>query len=755
MAYSNPNLLPDNVAEFEGGTSAWTVGTNTTQAVVTTNVAVPGTKALKLTATAGGSIMVTSPRVLVTAGTEYMLFYLLYLSAARSSRVSTMTVTWYNATSGGTSLGTTVSTINLPNASGFQQTSSPAAIGTAPTGALSMVITYTVTNMTAADFVQIDLGYFGKTSPVAGNLLSYGTQSAEVDVSGWTVSGGTGVRTWGTVSAGAGYYCLALTASAAGAVLATTASRYSVTAGTEYRAYAQLIAGSAGTFTGNVSIRWYDGGGTLISTSAATPSVTNTTTTVACVVATAPPGAVTAELVTGATATAGAQAFYVDEMSLTVAPNAAGNLLTYDEYSTESTLPAWTVDGGTATRSYITSGLSDGYYGMRVVPSASAVITATLDRLVPVTPGTTYSVSAVVFRHNPGPGSTTASIRVRVDWYDSAGNLFLADNADQFYSYSLASGALTGSPFSETRECPEGASFAKVGVQMAHSGSLVDAYTIDNVVLKEASAEYEVSVDNATGSVSIVINYGPTVPAETVSILRMDEDGNSYPVRGYGADYNRAPYSPGTILVEDYEAPLGQRVWYAISWYNASNVRTTQLFTQTINSPVLENPDYVWFKSPGLPALNTRVMMEAPVKWSRSARAAAYDIVGRKNQIHITGKRAGRTSSISVLVEDPADNAQFDSLLDSGLPALIQAMPGFGIDGNLYVAVGDIECDPLHSAANVPGWRWTLPISETDRPAGGIQGSALSTWQDINDDNADWFAVFDGNSTWADVLTRE
>ncbi|MCR8576462.1 hypothetical protein [Streptomyces sp. Isolate_219] len=753
MPYSNPNLLPDSVGEFEGGTSAWTAGANTTQAVVTTNVAVPGTKALKVTATAGGSITITSPRVLVTAGTEYMLFYLLYLSAARASRVSTMTVTWYNATSGGTSLGTTVSAINLPNASGFQQTSSPSAIGTAPTGALSMAITYTVTGMTAADYVQVDLGYFGKTSPVAGNLLSYGTQSAEVDASGWTFSGGTGTRTWGTVSAGAGYYCLALTSSAAGDVLATTAARYAVTAGTEYRAYSQLIAGVTGTFTGKLSIRWYDGGGALISTSSATPSFTNTTTTVACVVATAPLGAATAELVTGATATAGTQTFYVDEMSLCVAPNSADNLLTYDEYSTESTLPAWTVDGGTATRSYITSSLSDGYYGMCVVPSASAVITATLDRLVPVVPGTTYSVSAVVFRRNPGPGSTNASIRVRVDWYDSAGELFLADNADQFYSYTLASGALQGSPFSETRECPEGASFAKVGVQMAHSGSLVDAYTVDNVTLKESTAEYEVSVDNATGSVSIVINYGPTVPTETVSILRMDESGNSYPVRGYGSDFNRAPYTPGPVLVEDYEAPLGQRVWYAISWYNASNVRTTQLFTQTVNSPVLDSPDYIWFKSPGLPALNTLVMMEAPVKWSRAARSATYDIVGRKNQLHITGRRAGRTSSISVIVEDPAGNAQFDSLLDSGLPALIQAMPGYGIDDNLYVSVGDSDCDPLHSAANVPGWRWTLPISEIDRPVGGVQGSALSTWQDIDDDNADWFAVFDGNSTWADVLT--
>lgn len=752
MPYSNPNLLPDNVGEFEGGTSAWTSLTNATQAVVTTNVAVPGTKALKLTATATGTISASTPRVLVTAGTEYSLFYLLYLSAARASRVSTMTVTWYNSATAGTSLGTTSSTINLPNATGFQQTSSPSAIGTAPAGALSMVVTYTVTNMTAADFVQIDLGYFGKTSPVAGNLLSYSAQSAEVDASGWTFSGGTGARAWGTVATGAGYFCLALTSAAAGDVLATTAVKYTVTAGTTYRAYSLLTAGTVGTFTANLSIRWYDAGNALISTSSATPSFTNTTTTVACVVAAAPVGAVTADMVTGATATAASQLFYVDEMSIVIAPNAAGNLLTYDEYSMESALPAWTIDGGTAARAYITSSISDGYYGMQIAPSGPGYITATMDRLIPVTPGTTYSVSAVVFRHNPGPGSTTASMRARVDWYGADGNLFQTDNADQYYQFTVAAGVLYGSPFSETRECPVGAAFAKVAVQMDHTSSLVDAYTIDNVMLRESTAEYEVSVDDTTGSVSLVINYGPTVPADTVTILRMDETGNAHPVRGYGAEYNKRPYTSGPILVEDYEAPLGQRVWYAITWYSAG-VRNTQLFTQNFDAPVLENPDYVWFKSPGLPALNTRVMMEAPVKWSRAARAAGYDIVGRKNQIHISGTRAGRTSSISVILDDPADNAQFDSLLDSGLPALIQAMPGYGIDGNLYVHVGDSDNDPLNSAANMPGWRWTLPISEIDRPAGGIQGSALATWQDINDNNADWFAVFDGNSSWADVLT--
>jgi hypothetical protein len=58
-------------------------------------------------------------------------------------------------------------------------------------------------------------------------------------------------------------------------------------------------------------------------------------------------------------------------------------------------------------------------------------------------------------------------------------------------------------------------------------------------------------------------------------------------------------------------------------------------------------------------------------------------------------------------------------------------------------------------AANEPGWRWTLNVAKIDRPSGGIQGSAISTWQDILDGYDTWADVFDAFDTWADVLLIE
>jgi hypothetical protein len=265
--------------------------------------------------------------------------------------------------------------------------------------------------------------------------------------------------------------------------------------------------------------------------------------------------------------------------------------------------------------------------------------------------------------------------------------------------------------------------------------------------------------DNATGSVTLTINYVPSNNANNanLTIRRIDESGKAASMRAYGRTWDLAPNPYSTIVVEDYEAPLGSRVWYSVTWSNtAGTTNGSRILTRTITAPILADPDYVWFKSPGVPALNTTVLMEAPLTWARAARSTRYDVVGRKNPIHVTGIRSGRTSSITVLIWDPESNELFNSLLDAGTPALVQAMPGFGIDGNLYVAIGDVEVEPLSPDAREDGWRWTLAITEVDRPEGGLQGSAASTWNDILNDSAyaTWEHLFNAHETWTDVLTK-
>jgi hypothetical protein len=752
VAYGNPNILPVDASTFEGGTSSWVAtGTNATSAVQSTTK-LTGTYALRVTATAAGTATVWSSRVAITAGAEYVARVPVGLATSQTGLTATLTIEWWNAASGGSQVGTSAgSATNVSSTVGWQASGYPAAVGVAPAGATHAVVRVAVAGMAASAQYFVDDVYLGVAQNRAGNLVGFNVSSVEVDTSGWQATNATLTRASGVLYTGSGYYCLSATSVAAGVMDIRWVSTVNViTAGTEYVAYAAVQSPSA-ALSCQVNIDWYDNAFALLGSSTQTFTVDSTIQRIA-VVGTAPANATRAKVWIKPTATAASQVFAIDDVSMAVAPNVAGNLLTYNEFSTESALPAWTISNGTGSRAFLTSGITDGFYTFKVAPTAPGMVTATLNRLIPVTAGSTYRVKATAYRHSSQPtAEVDSSMRVRIDWYDSAGVLFQTDNPDQFYPHT-ETGEWYAQVNSETRTCPTGAAFAKVAWEADSTSALIDGWYFDNIQLVPATPEYTLTSNNDLGLVSLQV-LNTYAGAETVTIERVDENGRKSIIRGYGFVYDKAPYTPAPIVVEDYEAPLGSRVWYAITWYTGTDV-AARIYTQLVNAPVLTDGDFVWFKSPGIPALNTRVMMEAPPRWSRSARRARYDIVGRKSPIFNTDVRSSGEATISVLVWETDANELFDSLLDSGLPALVQAMPGYGIDGNLYLSVGDVEAEPLDPDARESGWRWTLNVSAIDRPDGGLQGSAGATWQGISDDYATWDDVFNAWESWTDVLTK-
>lgn len=757
MAYATPNLLPESASTFEGGTTTWVAGANTATPTVVTATAelLPGSAhAMRLTASAAGAVTATSPRFAVTAASQYMIRIPVRTSTAVAGRVFTATVTWYSAVSGGSSVGTTPQVINLSSSAAYVNTNYAAILVNAPAGALSATLTCNVTGLAAGAFVNVDDLFAGLAPVHAGNLLDFNVSSMEVSVSGWSVDNGTIVRTSGTVTEGAGYWCLLATSTAAGDMPLRPTASVAVTAGVEYvgRAALQSIAATSVI----AEIRWYDTGGSQISAVQHTETFTAGAFGDVPVVGTAPAGAVTARLYIRPQATAAGQQFAVDDVMFMPAPNSPGNLLSYDEYSFEGSLPAWTTADGAIDRSSFVSSTTDGFFALGITPSAPGIITAYLDRLVPVAAGQTYHLSAVLVRRNSDTAQAiSASATISVDWYDSSGALLLPGDfvaPEPFVSNSMYYYITT----SFTSDAPAGAAFAKLSVVLDSTSPLIDKWFVDKVSINAATSDMTITVDNEAGLVTLDVFFVP--PAEWaqdyVTIQRMDESGHASPMRGYGVSYDSVPYTPGPLVIEDYEAPLGTRVWYVLKWTADGTTDASYLSSSLIDTPVLADADYIWVKSPGNPALNLIAMMESPITWTRAARAAKYDIVGRKNPVSETDSRGGRQGAASLLIWDPAANDQFDALLDSGLPLLLQAMPGYGFSGNVYVSTGDSEAAPLSPNARDAGWRWTLPVTEIDRPVGGLQGSASITWQSIYDGYDTWQGVFDTHDTWTDVLIK-
>jgi hypothetical protein len=753
MAYSNPNLLPVDLSTFENNVNGWSAtGSNCTTAVGTQRLS--GSYGLKVTfTTAGFASAWTSTRTPVTAGSTYVCRIPVGTATAQAGLAVTAIVEWHTAATGGTKVSESSSPATTVNANaGFYGSSAPVVSGVAPAGATHATVKLAIGGSpTAGGHVLVDEVYLGLAKVLPGNLLSYAVQSVESDASGYQATGATLARSSVVLSTDTGYYALSATSTAAGSVDVRTSAYTPVTAGTEYVCYG-LVNSASAAVGATYELRWYNGSGTLLSTSSFPGTLAQNVTTRAAMVGKAPAGATQCKLAFVFQATASGQTFYVDEVSLTLAPNVAGNLLTYDEYSTEAGLTPWTVTNGTYSRAFFTSSISDGYYALKVVPSGPDLVSMTLDRLVPVEAGKTYQAETLVYRHNPGAESIVLSARSRLDWYDASGAILQADNPDQFYTaYSAVEYAAMR--VAETRLAPDGAAFARIGLEIDPSLSLADFYDVDCVVLKEATPLYTLGANDALGMVALTVNYSAAPTATSVTIKRMDQDGSAVPVRGYGQEYDRAPYSTSPVVLEDYEAPLGTRIWYSVEWFDSSGTLAARLFTQTITSPVLPDGDYVWFKSPGLPALNVTVMMETAIKWERAARKTSLAIVGRKNPVDITDVRLGRTGTLSVLIWDEPSHVLFDQLLDPGLPVLIQAMPGYGLPGNLYLSVGDVSSESVVGVANDEGWRWTLAVNSVDRPEGGLQGSAAGTWQDVLGDYGTWSAVDASFPSWTEVLT--
>lgn len=444
----------------------------------------------------------------------------------------------------------------------------------------------------------------------------------------------------------------------------------------------------------------------------------------------------------------------LDAIYFGVAANPPGNLLTYSEYSFESGVPPFALtnlsDPARSGAYYV------GNFSASFAVAANDVCEAQLSRLIPISAGGTYQLGYTLFADTTGASATgSVGVTSRITWYSGSGEE-VGNALDQWYfrdapadSYPAVTGVFTAT-------APAGATQARVSALWDTTNCDAAACLIDNFTFEVSTPLYTATTDDERGVITSTIYYSPDPDRypgiDTFTLWRIGPDGTKTAVRGYGSEMVNVPLPAFPLVVEDYEAPLGSEVWYT-AIYSASGEESspTTLQTSLIRSPVVDQ-DHIWIKSPGLPAMNRQVVPEAPIEWQRAARSQTYTIVGRTNPIQVSGKRAGRVGALSALVWEADDNATLNRMLDAGTPLLIQAMPGLGIEGNTFVHVGDSTESPVSWNASEPIRRWTLGITEIDRPVGGVQGSALRTWQDINDNYVRWDDVYDAYDTWTEVM---
>ncbi len=724
------NLLSDNAESVETDASAWQAASNAT-ALARGTGGTRGSHCLTFKSVAAGDALVsTVSKVDVVAGAEYWACASVFPPAAGDK--SLIGIRWYTST--GTLISTSTGPLTTAPAATWHQV---AVIGVAPANAATADIVVRVTATAASQSWYTDRHYLGRTAKTPGNLLSFAAESVEADITGWYTQSGWNSTLSVATSSYTWFQALRVTASAAGATYSRSTETPAVVEGEEYVGYCYVTPSAAGV-PFRIAILWRSQDGSSLATSWAewTPSTGGWTRCV--VVATAPPGAVSARLTINPIATAAGQSWVCDRMVL--APTSElltdGNLLSYNASSFEQDLSAWTVTGGTATQT--TEQILAGAYAMKMTATGG---TLTASTVVPVSTLTDTNYEFV-------PCSlqlVEAQYRTQIEWLDENGGALRT-------RWQTWGGRTTGWLGSSMGDLAPSAAVAARLSFIVPDAAPGDVWYLDRIHwgVGGLTAEAEPTPDGSGVSITV---RGLTAggPSWLWSLMRLSESQVAQPVRGWTGDLVDQPITGDIAVATDYECPLGVPVQWRVSVRNSAGAGAWSFTSDPVTLPA-ESTD-IWLKDPGLPQRSARVTVAPPLPtWRTTARQGVSQVRGRRLPVVISDVRGGRTGDLTVVTETAAERSALDWVLEAGSVLLLQWPPHWG-EEDIYVSVGDVSAAPVADFAEFHDRTWTLPLTEVERPIGGVTGSATRTWQTVADAGSSWADVLAGKTTWLDIYT--
>lgn len=711
------NLLSPTTEMVDPNTSGWTTKLNATISKGGGGRNGDGCLAVKSVA-AGETQVRTVSSYTITPGVVYEAF----ADASGATVPERIGIRWLNAV--GLEISITWSLVTMTAAAAWHRIS---VAGTAPTGASKAQVVLSMMTPAAPNVVSyFENVYLGLPVRTTGNLFGFGTESTEIDASGWapevnaTLSRQVPVVSWSATWYWAGGHTLAITAAAAGNAAAATVDRPAVTPGVEYLANAYLQPPTLSSVAW-IELRFYDANGNQIQATRATLAPPGTGMYRQYVSAVAPAAAATCGIAAGLDGAAAGQVLRLETVVVRAfSPSVTGSVIPYASSSFEQGTGGWTVSSGPATLARTTpwgAAAYTGSYSLAVTSSTAA--TSTLrSPLAPVTEGVNWRAQIIV---RNGAGSWT-SARVRTHWYDSVGG-------DLGTSTGLAYAVPPGSWYLLVSDAvaPAGAAQAAVEV-VGIAASAASVLWVDGVDLWQVLPLVTVETVPGDGYIRLTLRELPV--DYLMSVYRVTPDGMRASVRGSDGLIEMQPVTSDAMVLEDHEAPLGVEVWYRIELYSSPGVISSTRSSESVTL-TLADINTAWLKDPANPQRNCLVVVQKAPEWERPIEQAAFVIRGRRNKVILSGRRQGLEGDLAIWTRSDAEREALHLLLDSGNTLLWQAAPGMGVD-DMYVAVANVSEGRIGRLAQEQWRTWSLPLTEQDMPVTtGVNGAAGRTWQDV------------------------
>ncbi|MFD6364488.1 hypothetical protein ACFWFX_32295 [Streptomyces roseolus] len=252
------NLFSYSLASVETDASGWTAATNISIDRVTPDCW-EGWYSLRLTSVAAGSTRVHSTAgIPVTPGTEYVGQVMVKPTTTSDVQIA---IRWYD--SGGTYIGpSTVTWSAMPGGAWSRVT----VIATPPAGGVTARLALMPVATAAGQTWLFDQMGFLPAPLLAGNLLGYGAQSMEVDVSAWSAASGCTISR-STAQVLRGGASMAVDTTGGSEAVVRMVGTVPVTPRQAYRATTYFYHGAAANpVVVDVQFTWYSAGGSTVST---------------------------------------------------------------------------------------------------------------------------------------------------------------------------------------------------------------------------------------------------------------------------------------------------------------------------------------------------------------------------------------------------------------------------------------------------------------------------------------------------------
>lgn len=273
------NLLPWNTESAEIDATGWTAltaGTVTRQAPMVqwaVDAYTSGGQVAALTATSAADHSMRTDRVTCTEGSEYLAYC--YLNPPSAAAATWVEIRFYDATD--VQIQATRGALAAPGTGWYRQRVSAFA----PAGAVTCAMVVGIDSATLGQVLRVEQAVIilpGEFRPES--VVPYASATFEQGVAGWTVASGAATiarsTPWGALAAHGSYSLAVSSATATTSVIRSPRLDLGGdVAGLSYRieVYSNVTAGS---WTINRKARWFDAGGSLISTTAGTSSAVPT-----------------------------------------------------------------------------------------------------------------------------------------------------------------------------------------------------------------------------------------------------------------------------------------------------------------------------------------------------------------------------------------------------------------------------------------------------------------------------------------------